>query len=68
LLAEGAEGKFALIKGNEIIGIFADEDEAMEMGREKYLMQPFMVQPILEWEPVVRQLGSHFPCPTSPSR
>jgi hypothetical protein len=68
LLAEGAEGRFALIKGDEVIGLFADEDEAMRVGREKYLMQPFLVQPILEWEPVVRQLRSRVPCRTLPSR
>ena len=66
LLAEGREGKIALIKGDEIIGVFDDEDEAMRVGREKYLMQPFMVQPILEWEPVFYMFGHFKPCHTSP--
>jgi hypothetical protein len=67
LLAEGLEGKVALVKGDEIIGIFADEAEAIRVGREKYLMQPFMVKPILEWEPVYRQYLSRL-CHTLPSR
>jgi hypothetical protein len=67
LLARGAEGKFALVKGDEIIGIFADEDEAFQIGYDKYLRQPFLVQPIREWEPVYRQFWSRL-CRTSPSR
>jgi hypothetical protein len=66
LLAEGAEGKFALIKGDEIIGIFGDEREAERIGRERYLMQPFMAQPIREWEPFHFNYSMRI-CPTSPS-
>jgi hypothetical protein len=67
LLAEGNEGKFALIKGDEIIGVFEDRREAVRIGREKYLMQPFMVQPILEWETVIFQSWRCWPCHISPS-
>jgi hypothetical protein len=68
LLAEEGEGKFALIKGDEVIGIFEDEREAERIGREKYLMQPFLVQPIREWEPVIYQLGQFGRCHISPIR
>jgi hypothetical protein len=68
LLAEGGEGKFALIKGDEVIGMFADREEAIKLSRQKYLFQPFIVQPIHEWEPVYRQLYHRFQCPTSPTR
>lgn len=54
LLAEGQEGKFALIKGDEIIGIFDTWDEARRVGLSKYLMQPHTVRPILSREPVIR--------------
>jgi hypothetical protein len=54
LLAEGQEGKFALIKGDEIIGIFDSWDEARRVGLSKYLMQPHTVRPILSREPVIR--------------
>jgi hypothetical protein len=64
LLAEGHESKFALIKGDEIIGIFVDEREAMRVGYERYLLQPFMVQPIREWEPLIRLPWYCWPCPT----
>jgi hypothetical protein len=54
LLAEGQEGKYALIKGNEIIGIYETWDEARRIGLEKYLLQGHMVRPILSREPVIR--------------
>ncbi len=54
LLAEGQEGKFALIKGEEIIGIYDTWDEARCVGLEKYLLQGHMVRPILSREPVIR--------------
>jgi hypothetical protein len=54
LLAEGHEGKFALIKGDEIIGIFLTREEARQVGLDKYLLQPHTVRPILSREPVIR--------------
>lgn len=54
LLAEGQEGKYALIKGEEIIGIYETWDEARRVGLEKYLLQGHMVRPILSREPVIR--------------
>jgi hypothetical protein len=50
LLAEGHEGKWALIKGNEIIGLYQTLDEGYRLGRERYLLQPFIVQPVREWQ------------------
>ena len=54
LLAEGQEGKHALIKDDQIIGIYETWDEAREAGLEKYLLQPHCVRPILSREPVIR--------------
>jgi hypothetical protein len=56
LLAEGHEGKWALVKGNEIVGLFATLDEGYRLGRQRYLLQPFLVQPVREWQPVLRKL------------
>jgi len=68
LLAEGREGQVVLIKGDEIIEFFADEDEALRVGYQKYLMQSFLVQRIREWEPIIFQAWRFWPCRTSPSR
>jgi hypothetical protein len=54
LLAEGQEGKFALIKGDQIVGIYETWDAARQAGLQKYLSQPHMVRPILSREPVLR--------------
>jgi hypothetical protein len=54
LLAEGHEGKSVLIKGDDIIGVFATHREAMAAGYDRYLRKGFMVQTVQEWEPLYR--------------
>src|SRR5262245_61693249 len=54
LLAEGLEGKCALIKGDDIVGIFDSWDQAREAGLKRYLLDVHMVRPILSREPVLR--------------
>jgi hypothetical protein len=41
LLAAGREGEWALIKGDEIVGLFATLDEGQRAGLERYLLKPF---------------------------
>lgn len=53
LLADGHEGKWALIKGDDVIALCATLDEGHRMGRQRFLMQPFIVQPVREWQPVL---------------
>jgi hypothetical protein len=53
LLAAGLEGKFALIRGDAIIGVYDTWDAARRVGLEKYLLKPHMVHPILANEPVL---------------
>jgi hypothetical protein len=61
LLAEGQEGRFAFIKGDEIIGIYDTWDEARGADLENYLFEPHMIHPILSREPVIRgRLGSRW--------
>jgi hypothetical protein len=54
LLAEGHEGKWALIKGNEIIGVYDDFDDGYQVGLDRYFRQGFILQPVREWQPVLR--------------
>jgi hypothetical protein len=59
LLAEGHEGKWALIKGDEIAGVFDTLDDAHVAGLARYLSQSFILQPVREWQPVIRmRLGA----------
>lgn len=54
LLAEGHEGKWALIKGNEVVGVFDTLDQTHWAGVERFGVQPFIMQPIREWQPYIR--------------
>ncbi len=54
LLAEGQEGKYVLIKGAEIVGIYETWEEAQQVGLDRYLLEAHMVRPILSREPVLR--------------
>ncbi len=56
LLEQGHEGKWVLIKGDELIGLFATLDEGYLFGREQFQFQPFIVQPVREWQPLMRCL------------
>jgi hypothetical protein len=57
LLAEGHEGKWVLIKGEEIVGIWNTMDEADSVRLEKFLMQSVLMKQILTNEPVLRGGG-----------
>jgi hypothetical protein len=63
LLAEGHEGKFVLIKGAEIIALYANWDAAREAGLRLFLMEPHLVQQLQFEEPILRVRGYNLPCP-----
>jgi hypothetical protein len=54
LLAQGMEGKFVLIKGAELVGIFDTWRAAREAGVKRYLLEPFFVHAIRVEEPYLR--------------
>jgi hypothetical protein len=56
LLAEGHKGRFALVKGDELVGMYPDEDAALRAGYERFGLVSFMVKQIMaeEDEPVYR--------------
>src|SRR5262249_54811440 len=62
LLSEGLEGKFVLIKETAIIGVFDSEDDALEEGNRRFLRNPFLIQQIREFEPLLRIRGFNMPC------
>lgn len=51
LLSEG-KGKFALIKGNKIIGIYVSQEDALAEGYKRFGNEEFLVKEITEIEPV----------------
>jgi hypothetical protein len=54
LLAEGQEGRFVLIKGEVVIGIWDTRAEAKAAALQKYLMQPCLIHQVRSREPLVR--------------
>ncbi len=54
LIAEGHEGKWLLIKGETVIGLFDTEDQALEVRAQRFFRQPVMVQRIRVREPVLQ--------------
>jgi hypothetical protein len=54
LLTEGHEGKWLLIKNEEIIGIWDSEADANALRLERFLMQPVLMKQILTREPILR--------------
>jgi hypothetical protein len=57
LLAEGNLGRWVVIHGEEIIGIWDTEEEANQLRLERFFMQHVLMKQILEWEPVIRGGG-----------
>jgi hypothetical protein len=53
LVAEGLEGKYALIPGDKIIDVYDSWETARQAGLQKFLLKPHMVRPILAREPVL---------------
>ncbi len=54
LLIEGYQGKWALIKGDEVIALYDTFDEGYRAGWKRYLLEPFAVQPVREQQPALR--------------
>jgi len=54
LLAEGNEGRWVLVKGDEILGIWDTLREACHQGYQRFLREPFLVHQLLYEEHPVR--------------
>jgi hypothetical protein len=54
LLVEGHEGKWLLIKNEQIVGIWDTEAEANDVRVQRFLMQPVLMKQILSREPILR--------------
>ncbi|HEY7424975.1 MAG TPA: hypothetical protein VH682_12160 [Gemmataceae bacterium] len=63
LLAEGNEGRYILIKGRQIIGIWNTRKEAFAAADQRFPLQPFLVHQIQERERIHR-IGYNRLCPS----
>lgn len=65
-LKDGNEGKFALVHGDDVVGIFVAYEDAVKSGYERFKLEPFLVKKIEAVEAV--QFISRFADPCSTSR
>lgn len=61
LLAEGQAGRFMLIKGQRLLGVFESWDAARTAGLQQFLREPFFVHEVRETEPHLRIRGVNWP-------
>jgi hypothetical protein len=54
LLAEGHEGKWVLIKGEQIVGVWETQEQANAVRAQRFPMQPVVLKQIWKREPVFR--------------
>src|SRR5262249_31702402 len=56
LLSEGNEGRFVLIKGDQIVGLFDTYEEASAVGSRRFLLQAHFIQQVRSREPIHHNL------------
>ena len=64
LLAEGEEGRFVLISGERIIGIWDTQEEAEAVAFHKYLLVARLIHQVQRCEPVLRGPSRFWRCPS----
>jgi len=67
LIADGNEGKFALIKGNDLIDVFGTYEDAIKEGYAKFGLEPFLVRQVQSTEQV-HFISRLIPCHISPAK
>jgi hypothetical protein len=60
LLAEGHEGKYVVIKGDDILGMWETQREALSQGTRRIPLGPFLTQQVRTWEPFLRQRITYY--------
>lgn len=54
LLIQGNDNRWAVIKGEQIVGVWDAREAAVAAAAERFPGRPVLVKQILEWEPLVR--------------
>ncbi len=67
LLAAGHEGRWALVVGEQVIGIWDAEVEAKVVAAERYPQRPVLIHRILTREPLFPTPTFFYRCHVSPS-
>jgi hypothetical protein len=64
-LAQGFAGRYAVIHGEEVVGIFDGLGDALRAGYDRFLNEPFLVREIREHDKTHSTSRSLRPCPSS---
>ena len=64
LLAQGKDGEFALVYGDQVAGTYGTYELALEAGYEKFELEPFFVKKVEAIEQVKVVTRHIRPCPT----
>jgi hypothetical protein len=67
LIANGNEGKFALICGDEVVDVFGTYEDAIKEGYGKFHLEPFLVKQVASIEQV-QFISRLLPCHISLDR
>ncbi len=59
------EGKYVVIRGEEVLGVRDNLDEALRLGYDTSTTEPFLARRISKTEPVLFSSRSLRPCPSS---
>jgi hypothetical protein len=62
-----SKGKYVVIHGEEVAGVYDGYEDALTVGYERYGDKPFLVRKISETEKVIHSSRSLRPCPAPPS-
>ncbi len=66
LLEKGNEGKFVVIKGEEVLDIFTNYEDALRQGLKRYGNTPFLIKEITQFEEInYFHHGVDLPCQAS---
>jgi hypothetical protein len=63
LMCAGNKGRFALIKGQQVISVWDTQNDAIQAGREHFGQQPFFVQEVQLYVKSLRS-GYYRSCPS----
>lgn len=62
------EGKYVLIKGEEVCGFYSSFDDVLHVGYDKFQLEPFFVKEVHQDEQVHRLSRPLKPCHTLPAQ
>jgi hypothetical protein len=58
-------GKFALVHGDAVDSLWPTQEQGLDEGYRRFGLEPFLVQPVTEYEPPVYVSHRVVPCPSS---